>query len=505
MSFLPKISTKTFKDIFWPIEQSELKIFIPISLLMLCVLFNFASLRSIKDGLVVPTIGPESISFLKLWLVLPFTILFTIIFVKLSNYLTYEQMFYAIITGFLLFFFAFAYIIYPHQEYFHPSKDLIQSLTLAHPHGKWFIEIMGKWSYALMYIFSELWSAVVINLLFWQLANHIFDTASAKKFYPILGMIGNFGLIIAGTSLASYSDISQFSTEEMEIYTTSIDLQCTHVLKPMINLVILSGILSMVIYWIINNVLLTDKKAAIKHINIAPEPTKTKLSLAESVKLIVRSRYIGHIMMLILSYGLVMNILEGPWKAQVKALYPNTIDYINFMGKFNICLGVSCVLFTIIGGNILRRFSWLVSAMTTPIMIGITGSIFFTCVIFSDFFSTVFNDFNPIYFAVLVGAIQNILSKSTKYSLFDATKEMSYIPLSLELKTKGKAAADLIGIKFGKSMGAALQSSMFIIFPNATFDSIIVYLLVFFVIIIVVWISNIISLNKQYLAIQKNN
>ena len=30
-----------------------------------------------------------------------------------------------------------------------------------------------------MYVFCELWSVVIINLLFWQYANHIFDTDSA--------------------------------------------------------------------------------------------------------------------------------------------------------------------------------------------------------------------------------------------------------------------------------------------------------------------------------------
>ena len=83
------ISSK-LKDIFWPIKSSEVKLFAPMALMMMCLLFNFGTLRSIKDSLVVPNIGAEVISFLKLWFVLPSTVIFTVIYAKLSNMFNYE-------------------------------------------------------------------------------------------------------------------------------------------------------------------------------------------------------------------------------------------------------------------------------------------------------------------------------------------------------------------------------------------------------------------------------
>ena len=492
------IFVNKIKTIFWPIERSEMKLFLPLGLMMMCMLFNFGSLRSIKDSLVVPNIGAEVISFLKLWLVLPSTIIFTLIYVRLSNIFEYDRLFYIIVCFFLGFFILFTYVLFPQQHLFHPSDETIASLTHRYPYLKWFIKILGKWSYALMYVFCELWSVVIINLLFWQYANHIFDTDSAKRFYPFLGVIGNVGLIIAGNVLVSFSDLSGVSDEYiLKSYSNDIGYQCEMVLKPIMKSVIFAGLVAMALYRYIDHYILKNSQFK-RQKTSAGEKTKTSLSFAQSIKLIARSKYIGHIVLLVLCYGLLINILEGPWKSKVSELYPNTIDYINFMGRFNIWMGISCVAFMIIGSNILRSFSWSTSALVTPFMMSATGLIFFGFVIIANYVDFSDEWFNPIYFAVLIGAIQNILSKATKYSLFDSTKEMAYIPLSLELRTKGKAAVEVIGLKFGKSLGAFIQSSMFILMPMATFDSLAQYLLGIFVLIMALWIWNVRILGKEY-------
>ena len=63
----------------------------------------------------------------------------------------------------------------------------------------------------------------------------------------------------------------------------------------------------------------------------------------------------------------------------------------------------------------------------------------------------------PLYLAVLLGAAQNIFSKSAKYSLFDPCKETAYIPLDDELRTKGKAAIDVVWNPLGKFGGAFIR------------------------------------------------
>merc|ERR1711988_169407 len=129
------------------------------------------------------------------------------------------------------------------------------------------------------------------------------------------------------------------------------------------------------------------------------------------------------------------------------------------MGAFSSSTGCVTLIMMILGRWILNRFGWGVGALVTPIMLGATGIAFFSLILFKDFFSplTAAVGLSPLMMAVLVGAAQNILSKASKYSLFDPCKETAYIPLDAEQRTKGKAAIDVIGNPLGKSGGAFIQ------------------------------------------------
>ena len=113
------------RRIFWPIEWHENKKFIPMALMMSCILFNFATLRSVKDGLVVTHIGAESVSFVKTYFVIPSAIIMMMIYAQLCNVLSQKNIFYTVTSFFLVFFTLFTFVFYPNTESFHLTPEAI--------------------------------------------------------------------------------------------------------------------------------------------------------------------------------------------------------------------------------------------------------------------------------------------------------------------------------------------------------------------------------------------
>ena len=73
---------------------------------------------------------------------------------------------------------------------------------------------------------------------------------------------------------------------------------------------------------------------------------------------------------------------------------------------------------------------------------------------------------SPLSLVVLFGTLQNCCSRAAKYTVFDATKEMAFIPLSIEEKIKGKAAVDGICNRLGKSGGAIIYHVLLLAFKT---------------------------------------
>jgi ATP:ADP antiporter, AAA family len=496
-----------WRKLLWPIHSAEVKKFLPMGIMMFCILFIYTLLRDTKDAILVnaPGAGAESLAFAKGIGVTASAIIFMILYTKAANLFNREGLFYATALPFLIFFGCYPYCIYPFVSSLHMSLETIHSYQELYPNIKWIIPLVGNWTYTLFYILAELWGSAVLSLLFWQFANAITPVKEARRFYGMFGFLGNFGLLLSGPAII-------FVSESIHNLGLSRGESTGLMLKYLMAFVIVAGAVLLYTFYWINRKVLTDKRYYDPEAMGESKKKKAKLSMTESFKYILQSPYLGFIAMLVLAYGVSINVFEGVWKGQIKIAYPTEVEYNRVMGGLSTLTGGIAVILMLIGSNLLRAFSWRTCALITPFVL-ITGILIFFSVIYYN--NTLMPDGMKIVDAISQGIINrelivvvvgvglfvNAFGKAVKYSLFDPTKEMAYIPLDPELKVKGKAAVDVIGGRGGKSAGSYIQMGLLTIFSGSALYQLVPIIAPIAVGIVFLWILSVFGLNKRFKAL----
>ncbi len=479
-----------FLEIVFPIRKSELPRFCTITALLFCILSVQNIAKALKDSLITTLVATEVISILKIWCVLPLAILVSIAYVKIIKHVKTEYIFYAVVGFFVFFFMAFAFLLFPNRGMSDSSAILLQIGT-QWPHLKWFMLILKNWDCALLYVIAEMWSNVVFALLFWQFINSVTSVSESKRFYILFGLLGQTGLFVSGILLANITNIASTLTDLLNLSTPRTVL-CVQITLSIMSIL---GILIIALFWILNHFII-DKNI----ITQASLLVKRNQKLSDSIKIVAKSRYVRLIGLLLISYGTAISTIDLVWREKMRLLYRMPELNMAFTGFTLKCSGIVTLLCVLLGSQIIRRFGWTVGATIPPLCTLISGLIFFTSTNFSVIESGIaaILSIQPALVALIAGTAQNIIIKSTKYTLFDATKEMLYVPLDSELKTQGKACTEVIGSKLGKSLGSLLQAGAFIIIPSATYGSIGTYLMTVFIMTCLVWYYAVHHLGKEY-------
>ncbi|CAH9088523.1 unnamed protein product [Cuscuta europaea] len=475
---------------FMGVELATLKKIVPLGLMFFCILFNYTILRDTKDVLVVTAKGSsaEIIPFLKTWVNLPMAIGFMLLYTKLANVLSKQALFYTVILPFIAFFGAFGFVLYPLSNYFHPTALADKLLNILGPRFLGPIAILRIWSFCLFYVMAELWGSVVVSVLFWGFANQITTVDEAKKFYPLFGLGANVALIFSGRTVKYFSNLRKSLGPGVDGWALS--------LRGMMSIVVLMGLAICSIYWWVNhNVSLPSRSLKKKD--------KPKMGTMESLKFLVSSKYIRDLATLVVAYGISINLVEVTWKSKLKAQFPSPNEYSSFMGDFSTATGIATFTMMLLSQWVFDKYGWGVAAKITPTVLLLTGFGFFSLILFGGPLVPTLAKFGmtPLLAAVYVGALQNIFSKSAKYSLFDPCKEMAYIPLDEDTKVKGKAAIDVVCNPLGKSGGALIQQFMILTFGSLANST--PYLGGVLLVIVLAWLSAAKSLDGQFTELRR--
>ncbi len=457
---------------------------------------SYNVLHNAKDSLLLTAPGSSAaaIPFAKVWAMFPMAILIASLFVKLSGRYSSEKVFYLMMSIFLTFFVLFAFVLYPLRDFIHPHQTA-NYLEQHLPEGlKGLTLIIRYWSFSLFYAMSELWGTTCLTVLFWGFANDVTKVGEAARFYGLLSLGANFSSVCAG-QITFHMSKRAFNPSWI------IGVDRWHQSLILLTLAIcVSGLIAMALFRWLNVKVICKSLEPLRAAERAAAKMHSKPSIQASIAYLAKSKYLISIAVVVFAYNVCINLVEVLWKHQVHNLYsdPNLCNA--YFGKVTTAVGVVSTLLALLAtSNIIRRFGWTVTALITPIMFLATSVACFTCYLCPHnklALLTALLGMSPLALAALAGSTQNAFLRGCKYTLFDASKELAFIPLSRESRIKGKAAIDGVGSRMGKSGGALIHQGFLVGFK--TLEASAPYIAVVLIVVLAGWLIAIRSLGRQF-------
>lgn len=446
------------RNFVWPIHNYELKKLVPMFALFFMISFVYNLLRNLKIPLLIKAQGscPEAIPFVKVGAVLPGAVICTYIFTVLISRFNREQVFYAILGGFLVYFAVFLFVLYPNYQQFQLDTlaNFLQTYVFTGEGSKGFIAAIRNLNFTIFYVLCEMWSAVVLSMLFWGFANEVTKMDEAKRFYAIFALGANMsgigsGMLAHAIKRMPYMEYLPFGPSDQWIF-----MQMCTVLG--VGMVIIS-----MFYTLNRTVFHLENVEALQ----IPKKARNKLSMRECFSYLRRSRYLAYMVIIVVGYNLVYNLADVMWNYKLDQVYSSSQDYNAYMNQITLITAViAVVLAFFVSGNVIRRFGWTAAALITPLIWLLTSIGFFSGLVLEG--TVVFEVIttfvaNPANLVLFMGSMQLCLGRGCKYTVFDEAKEIAFIPLPRENQRKGKAVVDGLASRFGKSGGSFIYIMLF--------------------------------------------
>jgi len=394
---------------------------------------NFAILRSARNTLAVADLGggANSIPYFELFGALPGALLMTWGISSLLKRFSLRKVFLIALSVFLGFFLLFAFGIYP---------------LLAQ--GSWPPIFLKAFS-LLFYVMAELWKVILFSVLFWALVNDYIPFLEAKKLYAPLMLGGSLGSILAGPLIAlCTSDLLwKLLPLSSTAWNQSLDL-----------LVLLLCFVGIAIAWLYHRLFI--------YFSQIPKPDKETLqdgealSLKKSLLAFWRSPYLLLLGWMVIADYVAYSLGEVIFLDILKERYPLPRDYCHYMGQLSFWTGILTAFGALVVTPwMLKRFRWTALAIAAPLCLLLTEGAFFVVLRMENYAGTWFHwtAAQLLEWAISLGSIQYCVCRASKYTLFDTSKELSFLHLSSLQKMQGKLVIDGLSSRFGRA-GASLMT-----------------------------------------------
>ncbi len=429
-----------------------------IAFLLFSILLCQNLLHSIKDALPM-TLGN---GYYAMPLLRTVSMIMTTILLPICYFLLNRFSFYTLFINFFLFSSLFLIVM---NFYVFPYKLNTEPIKIENE----FWALLHYWDISAFFLFADIWPFLAYGLLFWNMLNTSFNNKQAKEYYNFFLSWGNAGMILAGILNIVYIH-NHHSSTIFYLQTLSIFL-------------IFIFLISSLIVFNIKDMLRNMTRDHMKK----KEP-KHNLGVIESIKFIFSNSYIMLMFFISMSYSMIQVLAEPNWQFE-KDQYSHSMfqDFVYLNSIITVIMGFCAVTLNKFGKKIFTKLQWLGTSLLAPILICISVSLFLIFKYIRDtFYLTDIYYFN--LFVLLLGILQFLIIKSIRFSIWDFSFEMLYIPLNSEKQSKGKAAISLISAKYGKVFSSLIIYNFTSIFT----------LLPIILILTSLWILSIIKISKMY-------
>lgn len=409
------------------VRRGEWPLFATMFSLVCLIHLNFWILRSLRSTVAVADRGgaAELIPFFELWAALPASIIMTWTLSWLMRRLSMERVFYITTSLFLVFYLCYGLWLYPYS----------QTLPVAGRLGWGPSVVLDNWVPATLYVVSEMWKVALLSLLFWGYANRHLLMDQAKRFYAPLLLGGSVGALLAGP-------ITMICTIKQMAWQQSIHLLLSVVVLVCIGLMVLFALLCYLIGRSKEETCATLSSGA---------------SLTASAQTVFSSPYLSWLGAIVVFDYLAYTLSEVVFLDVLKEYCVDPTTYCHYMGHLTFWSGLLTAMSALwLAPRLLENYPWGVAALATPILFLVTTAIFFGVVCFRHQLGVV--SWLPL--AVAIGSVKHCLLRAAKFTLFDTTRELAYIPLTKPIQMQGKLIIDGIGARAARATSSVVNMGL---------------------------------------------
>lgn len=404
---------------------------------IVCLLnVNYCLLRSARNALAVVDIGrgAASIPVFELCGTMPAAILMVFVLTKLLNRFSIHKVFLITLAAFSGFFLFFAVGIYPSL---HLWKEALGNLSWLPGHD-WLAILLPQGFSMLFFVMAELWKIALLTVLFWGFVNQYVPLTDAKKIYAPLMLGGSVGTMLAGPLITlCTSDIASTGSWPRSLTLMMLSL----------------AILGLITAWLYTK--LWAQLARPVTAQVRDEKKEEPLSLLDSVRLCLKSRYLLLLAWITIADYVAYTLGEVIFLDVLKQKYPDPRQYCDYNGQLAFWSGLLTAFSAlVITPMLLKKCRWVTASLVTPL-----------CLLFTEgaFFLTLWTPSKemPLEMLVLLGTIFFCVVRAAKFTLFDTSKELSFLLLPSLEKMQGKLVIDGMCSRLGRG-GASLMSLLLI-------------------------------------------